>query len=131
MECKEITQKILNAAYQVHTALGPGLLESAYKTCLAYELKQRGYQVEVEVALPLVYGDIKMDCGYRMDLVVEGDVVVEIKSVTDLTAIHTAQMITYLKLSHMDVGLLLNFNVRRLSDGIKRVVYTHTNQSNN
>jgi GxxExxY protein len=117
-----ITENIIGAAIQVHKSLGPGLLESAYEACLAFEVKKRGLRVETEKALPLIYEDVKLDCGYRIDLMVEGAVVVEVKSVDAIAPIHEAQLITYLKLSGCTLGLLINFNVRVLKDGIRRFV---------
>jgi GxxExxY protein len=121
MEINQITGLILRSAYSVHTALGPGLLESAYEECLYYELCQAGLMVEKQKALPLVYKDVKLDAGYRIDLLVEKKVVVEIKSVESFTDVHTAQVLTYLKLSGCKIGLLLNFNVTSLKNGIKRL----------
>ena len=118
----QITEKILNCAFKVHTQLGPGLLESSYKECLCYELSKLGLDNVKEKALPLVYEDVKLNCGYRIDILVENKVVVEIKSVEQLTDIHTAQVLTYLKLSGCKIGLLLNFNVVKLKDGIKRLI---------
>jgi len=108
------------AAIKVHRALGPGLLESAYHACLAYELRQQQLEVEKEMALPVVYKGITLDCGYRIDLLVEHAVIVELKAVQELTAIHEAQILSYLKLAGCPVGLLINFNVRQLTEGIKR-----------
>ncbi len=107
---------------KVHSALGPGLLESAYQECLYYELIKAGLHVEKEKGLPLVYDDVKLECGYRIDLLVERKIVLEIKSVEALADIHLAQVLTYLKLSKNRFGLLLNFNVTKMKDGIKRVV---------
>ena len=121
MEINQITGLILRSAYSVHTALGPGLLESAYEECLYYELCQAGLMVEKQKALPFVYKDVKLDAGYRIDLLVEKKVVVEIKSVESFTDVHTAQVLTYLKLSGCKIGLLLNFNVTSLKNGIKRL----------
>lgn len=121
MEINAITEKILKCAFKVHTELGPGLLESAYEECLYYELKQIGLLVEKQKALPLVYYEVKLDAGYRIDLFVENKVVVELKSVEFLTDVHTAQVLTYLKLSKCKIGLLLNFNVTSLKNGIKRL----------
>jgi len=118
----EITEKIIGAAIKVHSTLGPGLLESAYETCLAYELANLGFTLERQKALPLIYEKVKLDCGYRIDLLVEKCVVVEIKSVETILPIHGAQLLSYLRLSGLHVGLLINFNVNRLKDGIKRVV---------
>ncbi|RUA23933.1 MAG: GxxExxY protein [Bacteroidetes bacterium] len=122
MELNELTSKILECAYKVHTALGPGLLESAYEECLYYELQQSGLKVEKQKALPLVYHDVKLDAGYRLDLLVENRVIVEIKSVEALNDVHIAQVLTYLKLSKCKVGLLMNFNVKSLKHGIKRLI---------
>jgi GxxExxY protein len=117
-----ITEAIIGAAIQVHRVLGPGLLESAYEACLAFELKKRGLEVEKEKPLPLVYDQVKLECGYRVDLLVEGLVVVEVKSMEALAPIHEAQVISYLRLSGCKVGLLINFNVLQLKDGIRRFV---------
>ncbi len=117
-----ITESIIGAAIQVHRALGPGLLESAYEACLAFELGKRRMRVEQQKPIPLIYEQVKLDCGYRIDLLVEGSVVVEIKSVDALAPIHEAQVITYLKLSGSKLGLLINFNVAVLKDGIHRFV---------
>jgi len=106
----------------VHRALGPGLLESAYEACLTFELTQRGLKVEQQKPLPVVYLEVKLDCGYRLYLLVEEAVIVEIKAVDHLMPIHQAQLLSYLKLSGIKVGLLINFNVRLLKDGIRRVV---------
>jgi GxxExxY protein len=122
MEQNLITEQILKCAYKVHSALGPGLLESAYQACLKYEIKKSGLVVESEKALPLIYEEVKLDCGYRLDLLVENEVIVELKTVEFFTDVHLAQILTYLKLSNKKVGLLLNFNTKSLRDGIKRVV---------
>lgn len=122
MDMNEITGHVVDAAIRVHTALGPGLLESAYQGCLYYELAKRQLRVLKEVGLPVTYDGTKMDLGYRLDLLVEGMVVVEIKSVDAIHPIHTAQVLSYLKLSDKPVGLLLNFNVVRMKDGIYRYV---------
>jgi GxxExxY protein len=118
----EITHAIIAAAMKVHTVLGPGLLESAYKACLAHELRIRGFEVATEVALPVVYEGKKLEVGYRIDLVVEHRVVVEVKSLEALHPIHHAQLLSYMRLSGIGVGLLINFNVLHLRDGIKRMV---------
>lgn len=118
----EVTERILKAAFRVHSALGPGLLESSYKACLAYELNSDGLIVELEKALPLIYKEIKLEIGYRLDLLVERKIVVEIKVVDAFNDVHLAQMITYLKLSGCKVGLLLNFHVASMKNGIKRVI---------
>src|SRR6266700_1903377 len=117
-----LSGSILDAAFRVHSALGPGLLESAYEACLAYELRTDGFRILTQVPLPLVYREVKLDVGYRLDLLVEELVIVEIKSVDALAPIHHAQLLSYLKLSRKRLGLLINFNVVRLKDGIKRIV---------
>ena len=116
----ELTSKIIACAIEVHKALGPGLLESAYEECLAYELRNAGLRVEQQKALPVVYKDIKLDCGYRIDILVEDTVVVELKSVDALSPVHEAQILTYLKFSEKKIGLLMNFNVTLLKNGMKR-----------
>ncbi len=118
----DVTEKIIGCALKVHSMLGPGLLESAYKECLYYELRHSNIFVEKEKALPLIYKDVKLECGYRIDLMVEETVVIEIKSVDTVAPVHLSQVLTYLKLSKNRFGLLINFNVVRLKDGIKRVV---------
>jgi GxxExxY protein len=118
----ELSKIILDAAFRVHSAIGPGLLESAYEACLAYELREEGLNVVTQLPLPLIYKKIRLDAGYRLDLLVEDLVIVEIKSVDSLAPIHQAQVISYLKLSNKKLGLLINFNVLHLKDGIKRVV---------
>ena len=118
----DITGDIVDAAMKVHTALGPGLLESAYETCLAYELRRRGLKVVAQLGLPVVYDGVRLDAGYRIDLLVDDRVIVELKAVECLLPIHRAQLLSYLKLSGCKVGLLINFNVLRLKDGIKRIV---------
>ncbi|MCB8964312.1 MAG: GxxExxY protein [Bacteroidales bacterium] len=122
MNKEEVFKRILDCSFQVHNALGPGLLESAYEECLYYELTQSGLKVEKQKALPLVYKEVKLETGYRIDLIVENSIIIEIKSVESLTDIHLAQILTYLKLSNCKLGLLVNFNVRHLKDGIKRVI---------
>jgi GxxExxY protein len=121
-ETNDITGAIVDAAYTVHVALGPGLLENIYEICLAHELTKRNLNVVAQVSLPVEYDGMRMDAGLRMDMVVNSCVVVEIKAVEKLAPIHTAQLLTYLKLSGMRAGLLINFNVERIRDGIKRVV---------
>lgn len=118
----EISGIVLDAAMKVHMTLGPGLLESVYEACLAFELRAQGLVVETQVALPVVYESIKLEAGYRIDLVVEGSVLVEVKSVDALAPVHHAQTLTYLKLSGKSLALLINFNTARLKDGIKRYV---------
>jgi GxxExxY protein len=117
-----VTKNTIGAAIEVHRALGPGLLESAYEACLAFELAQRGLRVERQKPLPVIYREIELDCGYRLDLLVEEAVIVEVKAVDRLMPIHQAQLLSYLKLSDCRVGLLINFNVKLLKDGIRRVV---------
>ena len=118
----DLTERILGASYAVHTALGPGLLESAYEACLAHELTCRGIPFQRQVELPIRYKEQQVDAGYRIDLLIEELVVVELKAIDRLLPIHEAQLLTYLKLSQMRVGLLLNFNVLHLRDGINRRV---------
>ena len=118
----DLSNKIIGCAIDVHKALGPGLLESAYKECLYYDLSQKGFIVEIEKALPLVYHSVKLDCGYRADLIVENKIIIEIKSVEALNDLHVAQVLTYLKMSGCTLGLLINFNNIRLKDGIRRIV---------
>ena len=117
-----LTGNIIGAAIDVHRVLGPGLLESAYERCLVYELEQMGLHVEQQKPLPLVYNEISIEQGYRIDLLVEGKVVVELKTVEQFTDVHVAQILTYLKLSGCQVGLLINFNVKMLKNGIRRFV---------
>ena len=118
----EISKIVLDAAFEVHTQLGPGLLESSYQRCLSFELMERGLSVEIEKSLPLIYKGQHLDCGYRLDIWVNKRVIVEIKSVSELNAIHLAQMLTYLKLTGNHLGLLLNFNVSSFKNGIRRVI---------
>ncbi len=118
-----LTREIIGAAMRVHTQLGPGLLESAYEACLEFELRERGLSVERQKELPVIYRDVRLDCGYRVDLLVQNAVVVELKSVEQLMPIHTAQLLSYLRLSGCRIGLLINFNVEQLRKGIRRVVY--------
>ncbi|WP_047446018.1 GxxExxY protein [Alistipes sp. ZOR0009] len=122
MHINDITHEILDSAYKVHTALGPGLLESAYQACLSYELKKKGFKVESEKPLPLVYEEVKLDCGYRIDLLVDNRVIIELKTVDQFTEVHQAQILTYMKLSKIKYGLLINFNVKSLKEGIKRFI---------
>jgi GxxExxY protein len=118
----ELTERIIGAAIEVHRHLGPGLLESTYGHCLAYELEQLGLKVEQQKPLPLVYKEISLEHGYRLDLLVENQVVVELKTVEHFTDVHEAQILTYLKLSKCKVGLLINFDVKLLKNGIRRFV---------
>jgi len=117
-----ITRRIIGAAIEVHRRLGPGLLGSAYEACLAYELRQLAFKIEQQKPLPVVYKDVKLDCGYRLDLVVEDSVIVEVKAIEQLAPIHDAQLLSYLRLSGKTVGLLINFHVRVLKNGLKRIV---------
>ena len=121
MEINEITKSIIGAAIEVHRNLGPGLLESTYETCLFYELEQIGLYVERQVELPIKYKNVYLEAGYRIDLIVENEVIVELKSVKELLPVHTAQIITYLKIANKSKGLLMNFNKARLIDGVKRL----------
>ena len=122
MTDEQIFKNILDCAFTVHTALGPGLLERAYEECLYYELQQSGLQVQKQRALPLVYKEVKLDAGYRIDLLVENKIVVEIKAVDAFNDVHFAQILTYMKLSKCRLGLLVNFNVKSLKNGIKRMI---------
>jgi GxxExxY protein len=118
----ELTQRIIAAAIEVHRSLGPGLLESAYKKCLEYELARNGLTCRSEVEVPVVYKGISLSCGYRIDLLIEDKVIVELKAVDSLNAVHEAQLLTYMRLAKMEVGLLINFNCKLLRQGIKRFV---------
>jgi GxxExxY protein len=122
MTAHEINHAVISAALKVHSALGPGLLESAYEACLAHELRKADLRVETQVALPVIYDGIKLDLGYRIDMLVNDLVVVELKSVEEISRIHVAQVLSYMKLSKKQLGLIINFNVLRLKDGIKRLV---------
>lgn len=122
MHENELAKIVYNASYKVHCNLGPGLLESAYEECLFYELYKEGLYVEKQKALPLVYEEIKLDAGYRIDLFVENKLIVEIKSVEALNDLHMAQILTYLKLSGSKLGLLINFNTVLLKNGVRRVI---------
>lgn len=122
MEEDRITEAIIGAAIEVHRQLGPGLFESTYEACLVYELKQAGWKVERQIVLPVIYKGVAIEEGYRIDLLVEGKVIVEIKAVSALLPIHEAQLLTYLKLSGRRVGLLINFTVPLLKNGIKRLI---------
>ena len=121
----ELTSKIIGCAIEVHKALGPGLLESAYEECLAYELQKAGLRIERQKALPVVYKDIKLDCGYRIDILVENAVVLELKSIDAVSPVHEAQILTYLKFSEREIGLLINFNVTLLKNGLKKYIMSH------
>jgi len=122
MENNQLTEKIIGAAIEVHRTLGPGLLESAYQECLFFELKSLGLKVTKEKALPIVYKEIKIDHGYRIDLLVENKIVIELKTVEFLTDVHTAQILTYLKLGNYPIGLLINFHTKLLKNGLKRFI---------
>ena len=118
----EIAKIVFESALKVHRSLGPGLLESAYEECLFYELRKLNLSVEKQKALPLIYEEVKLDVGYRIDLIVENKFIIEIKSVVALNEVHLAQLLTYLKLSNCKLGLLINFNVKLLKEGVRRVV---------
>lgn len=120
MDLNEITRKIIGCAIEVHKELGPGLLESAYEECLSHELVKCGLNIRRQQATPVIYKDIKLDCGYRIDILVENKVIVELKVVEEIISVHEAQILTYMKFAHKTVGLLINFNVSLLKDGIKR-----------
>ncbi len=122
MDRERVFKKVLDCSFQIHTELGPGLLESAYVECLYFDLKQTGFKVEKQKPLPLIYKEVKLEAGYRIDLLVERSVIVEVKSIESLCDIHMAQILTYLKLSNCRLGLLINFNVKHLKEGIKRVI---------
>ena len=122
LTANQVSHAVITAAMRVHSELGPGLLESTYTACLQYELKKAGFQSETQIGLPVVYDGIKLDLGYRMDLLVENLVVVELKSVDAIAPVHQAQLLSYLKLSGKSIGLLINFNVAHLKDGIRRFV---------
>ncbi|MBG43340.1 MAG: GxxExxY protein [Aequorivita sp.] len=118
----EISSKIIGASIEVHKQLGPGLLESTYEICLAHELKLMGLEVKQQIPLPVIYKDVKLNAGYRIDMIVENKVIIEIKSVDALAPIHTAQILTYLKLKDLKLGLLINFNEIKVIDGLKRII---------
>jgi len=122
MKENDLSELVIGLAMKVHTALGPGLLESAYEECLYYEINQAGLRVEKQKPLPLVYKEVRLECGYRVDLLVENRLIIEIKSLESIHPIHSSQLLTYLKLSNCRLGLILNFNVPQLKDGIKRIV---------
>ncbi|MCA9136638.1 MAG: GxxExxY protein [Planctomycetales bacterium] len=122
MEFDDLSHRVIGCAIEVHRGLGPGLLESAYEQCLAHELGQNGIRFQLQHPQPVEYKGIHLDCGYRIDLFVEGVLILELKSVGKLTAIHEAQLLTYMKLANVKTGLLINFNVTKLKDGIKRFV---------
>ncbi|MFV9645656.1 MAG: GxxExxY protein [Desulfobacterales bacterium] len=122
MEFDELSNKVIGCALEVHRNLGPGLLESTYEQCLAYEMKAAGMAFKLQYPLPVQYKSIKLDCGYRIDLLVNEAIIVELKSVDKILPIHQAQLLTYMKLVDISIGLLINFNVKYLKDGIKRMV---------
>ena len=122
MELNEISGSVIDSAMKVHTALGAGMLESAYEVCLIYELRKRQFNAQSQLALPIVYDGVRLDAGYRIDLLIENAVIVELKAVERVLPIHEAQLLSYLKLSGKKLGLLLNFNVVHFRDGIKRIV---------
>lgn len=129
-QINQITRQIIGAAMRVHTALGPGLLESAYRACLIHELRKRGFKVASEVGLPVIYLGEKIDLGYRIDLIVADCVIVEIKCVEAINPVHKAQLLSYMRLSGRQIGLLINFHVEHLKDGIKRMVDGYDWQKN-
>jgi len=121
MELNTLTEKVIGCAIEVHKTLGPGLLESSYEHCLIYELHQAGLVAQSQVLLPINYKNVVIDAGYRLDILIPGELILELKAVDKLLPIHTAQLITYLKLAGIKTGLLINFNVTKLTDGIKRI----------
>ena len=122
MEINKITEKIIGCAIEVHKNLGPGLLESAYEECLCYELDKNGLYFERQKPVPVVYKEIKLDCGYRPDLIIEKEIIVELKSIDSIAPIHEAQMLTYLRFANKKIGLLINFNVTVLKNGLRRFI---------
>jgi GxxExxY protein len=122
MEFESLSKDVLGAAIEVHKHLGPGLLESAYEECFSFELVQKGYKIERQKPIPVVYKEIKLDCGYRIDILVEDKLVLELKSVDCFNPVHEAQILTYMKFAQKKIGLLINFNVTLLKNGIKRYV---------
>ncbi len=122
MEFDNLSNKVIGCAIEVHRLLGPGLLESTYEQCLSHEFKLKGIEFKLQHPLPVIYKDIRLDCGYRVDLLVEDNLILELKSVEEIKGIHEAQLLTYMKLTNIDKGLLINFNVMRLKNGIKRYV---------
>ena len=121
-EIERVATAIVDSAFKVHTRMGPGLLESAYRTLMIYELRKRGFEVAFEVPVPLVYDEVKLDAGYRLDLLVNGSVIVEVKAVEKIHPVHEAQLLTYLKLTGVRLGFLINFHTKLIKDGIKRMV---------
>ncbi len=122
IEFSDLSNKVIGCAIEVHKALGPGLLESAYHQCLCHELRLNGIDFEIEKPLPVVYKDCRLDCGYRIDILVDNKVIIELKCVDKLKPVHEAQILTYMKLSKITVGLLINFNEKLLKNGIKRLI---------
>ena len=122
MEINIITEKIIGCCIEVHKQLGPGLLESAYEECLAFELQSIGLKIERQKPVPIIYKDIKLDCGYRIDILVENAVIIELKTVEKINPVHEAQILTYLNFANKKIGLLINFNVKLLINGLKRYV---------
>jgi len=120
MDINKISEIIIGCAIEVHKSLGPGLLESAYEECLSFELKQAGLKVERQKPVPVVYKDIKLDCGYRIDVLVENQIIIELKTVDSFNPVHEAQILTYMKFANKNLGLLINFNVTLLKNGLKR-----------
>lgn len=125
MEENKITEKIISAAIEVHRTLGPGLLESAYQKCLIYELESVGLKVKKELILPIIYKNLILEHGYRIDLLVENKIVLELKTIDKFTEVHSAQVLTYMKLGNYPLGLLINFNTKLLKNGIKRFINTY------
>jgi len=123
MQFEKTSNDIIGSAIEVHKHLGPGLLESAYEECLAYELQLKGYAIERQKAVPVVYKDVKLDYGYRIDILVNDEVIIELKSIETFAPVHEAQILTYMKFSKKNIGLLINFNVTLLKNGIKRYVF--------
>jgi GxxExxY protein len=123
MELEQVAKQIVHCAIKVHKALGPGLLESVYQKCLAYELKRAGLVVQCEVPVPVQYGDVKIDAGFRADMIVEDSIIIENKTVEQIATIHEAQLLTYLKLTNLNIGFLLNWNVSLMKNGIRRMVH--------
>ncbi len=124
MHINSLTHQVIGAAMRVHSKLGPGVLESSYEACLKYELLRRGFGVESQIGLPLIYDGVRLELGYRLDLLVENEIVVEIKARESILPVHESQLLSHLRLSGKRVGLLINFHVRHLKDGIKRIVTT-------
>ena len=122
MSINQLSYEIIGTAINLHKSIGPGLLESAYENALAYDLREKGFNVQQQVSMPFVYKEIKMDVGYRLDIVVESKIIIEVKSVENLAPVHYSQLLTYLKLSHIKLGLLINFNTKYLKNDIHRII---------